>query len=204
MLTVESDRYQVGLRFNLAVIPSMVVPARVKFPPPVKKDGQMRQVGQLLVWLWLSVGSAGAGDTPPAGIYQRSVAAPVEPVYQAVYAALEKARFWVVFEADILANTQRFEQRWGEAFNPSQLTANRSLVVCNGWFANRVTGADPALAGLCPLRIGVTAKDGVTSVVFARPTLAARGSPGYEIVAEVEEMIIDAIDQGVSQVEAGL
>lgn len=155
--------------------------------------------GVLVACLYLGPLTAQA-EAPP-GIYQRTVQAPVEPVYRAVYKALEEARFWVVFEADILANNARFEQRWGEDFNPSKLSAIRAMVVCNGWFANQVTGADPALAALCPLRVGLTEKNGVTQVSFARPTLAAEGSPGYGVVAKVEGLMIEAIDRGVAAVE---
>ena len=146
------------------------------------------------------LGSLWAQAETPPGIYQRTIQAPVEPVYRAVYQALEEARFWVVFEADILGNNARFEQRWGEDFNPSGLSAIRAMVVCNGWFANQVTGADPALAALCPLRVGLTEQDGVTRVSFARPTLAAQGSPGYGIVAKVEGLMIEAIDRGLAAV----
>lgn len=153
-------------------------------------------VGWLLAWV---LGSAAMAAEP--GIYRRELPAPVERVYPAVYQALEAARFWVVFEADILGNIARFKEDWGEDYNRAGLEAARVLVVCNGWFSNRVTGADPDLLALCPLRVGFYQRDGRTVVVFARPTVAAQGSPGLPVVAEVEQQVIGAIDTGLAKVQ---
>lgn len=155
-------------------------------------------VNRLLLAAWFCLHLSFAHATP-GGIFKAESPLPVAQVYEAVYAALEEARFWVVFEADILRNIGRFEQRWGEDFNRAGLDAIRSMVVCNGWFANRVSGLDPDLLALCPLRVGFYAKDGVTSVVFARPTAAAQGSDGYAVVEEIEKLMIEAIRAGLAK-----
>ncbi len=137
----------------------------------------------------------------PAGIFRAETKAPMQVTYQAVYRALEEARFWVVFEADTGSNIAGFADRWGDDYNRNRLEGIRSMVVCNGWFANKVSNADPDLLALCPLRVGLTHKQGVTAVLFARPTAVAQGSPGLAVVEEVEGIIIDAIKKGVAQAD---
>ena len=110
--------------------------------------------------------------TPP-GILRLEARAPMDQTYEAVYAALEQARFWVVFEADLGSNLATFAERWGEDLNRNALGGIRSIVVCNAWYANQVSNADPDLLALCPLRVNLVEKDGETRVLFARPTALA-------------------------------
>ena len=128
--------------------------------------------------------------------------APMEQTYQAVSAALEEARFWVVFEADLGASMAGFAERWGEDLNRNALDGIRSIVVCNAWYANQVSNADPDLLALCPLRINLVEKDGITRVLFARPTVIAAGSPGIEVIEEIEQVISTALRAGVAAAEA--
>ena len=128
--------------------------------------------------------------------------APMEQTYQAVSAALEEARFWVVFEADLGASMAGFAERWGEDLNRNALDGIRSIVVCNAWYANQVSNADPDLLALCPLRINLVEKDGITRVLFARPTVVAAGSPGIEVIEEIEQVISTALRAGVAAAEA--
>ena len=138
--------------------------------------------------------------TPP-GILRLEARAPMDQTYEAVYAALEQARFWVVFEADLGSNLATFAERWGEDLNRSALGGIRSIVVCNAWYANQVSNADPDLLALCPLRVSLVEKDGVTRVLFARPTVTAAGSPGIAVVEEVERAIEAALRAGVAAAE---
>jgi len=127
-------------------------------------------------------------------IYKLSIKAPMGKVYPAVYAALEESKFWVVFEAPISKNLQRFSSQWGKDYNQSKLTAIRSMVFCNGWYANAVSNADPDMLALCPLRLGLYEKQGQTTVVFARPTVIAAQSPARGVLQEVENGVIHAIE----------
>ena len=138
--------------------------------------------------------------TPP-GILRLEARAPMDQTYKAVYAALENARFWVVFEADLGSNLATFAERWGEDLNRNALGGIRSIVVCNAWYANQVSNADPDLLALCPLRVSLVEKDGVTRVLFARPTVTAAGSPGIAVVEEVERAIEAALRAGVAAAE---
>jgi hypothetical protein len=128
--------------------------------------------------------------------------APMEPTYKAVSAALEEARFWVVFEADLGASMAGFAERWGEDLNRNALDGIRSIVVCNAWYANQVSNADPDLLALCPLRVNLVEKDGITRVLFARPTVIAAGSPGIAVIEEIEQVIATALRAGVAAAEA--
>ena len=128
--------------------------------------------------------------------------APLERTYQAVSTALEEARFWVVFEADLGASMAGFAERWGEDLNRNALDGIRSIVVCNAWYANQVSNADPDLLALCPLRVNLVEKDGITRVLFARPTVIAAGSPGIAVIEEIEQVIATALRAGVAAAEA--
>jgi hypothetical protein len=128
--------------------------------------------------------------------------APMEATYKAVSAALEEARFWVVFEADLGASMAGFSERWGEDLNRNALDGIRSIVVCNAWYANQVSNADPDLLALCPLRVNLVEKDGITRVLFARPTVIAAGSPGIAVIEEIEQVIATALRAGVAAAEA--
>lgn len=132
-------------------------------------------------------------------VYKVSVQAPMQIVYPAVYESLEKARFFVVFEPDIGKNMKRFADKWGENYNKSKLTAIRSMVFCNAWYANAVANVDPDMLALCPLRLGMYEKQGVTVILFARPTVIARQSKAKEILQELEKEVIEAIQQGIKE-----
>lgn len=140
-----------------------------------------------LLWWWLGVAHAGSP------VFKLSVEAPLPKVYQALYEALEAQRLWVVFEADIGANLARMADRLGDDYNRSGLSGLRSLVVCNAGYANRVSNADPDMLALCPLRVAVVEKDGTTSMLFARPSVMAQGSPALPVVQEVEDRLIEAL-----------
>jgi uncharacterized protein (DUF302 family) len=149
----------------------------------------------VLALFWLA--STGAWSAS-IGVYEKAVSAPLEPTYKAVYEALEEARFWVVYEIDMGANLARFAEKWGDDYNRSGLEGIRVMVVCNGWQANRVANADPALLAFCPLRVTLIHRDGETRVLFARPTRIAGESPAAPVLEEVEQTIIRAIDAGAA------
>jgi hypothetical protein len=137
----------------------------------------------------------------PPGVLRLDAKASMAKTHKAVSSALEAARFWVVFEADLMAGMAGFADRWGEDLNRNALDGIRSIVVCNAWYANQVSNADPDLLALCPLRVNLVEKDGVTRVLFARPTVIAAGSPGIAVVQEIEDTISAALRAGVAAAE---
>jgi hypothetical protein len=145
--------------------------------------------------------AAGLVQAVPAGVFRADAKAPMTRTYPAIYKAVEEARFWVVFEANIGDNLAGFAERWGKDYNRNELAGIRAMVVCNGWYANAVSNADPDLLALCPLRLSLVEKDGITRVLFARPSVVAAGSPGEALVKEIEDLLIDAIRVGIERAE---
>lgn len=122
---------------------------------------------------------------------------PITEVYDKVYKSLEDARFYVVFEPNIGKNLSGFAERWGDQYNRSKLSAIRSMVFCNGWYANQVSNKDPSMLALCPLHMTLIEKDGNTTALFARPTVIAADSPARGILSDLESEVISAIKKGM-------
>ena len=139
-----------------------------------------------------------AGET---NIYKQTVSSSMKKVYPAVYDALEEARFYVVFEPYISKNIERFADKWGDSYNQNKLDSIRSMVFCNGWYANKVSNADPDMLALCPLRLSLYEKAGETTVLFARPTVIGEFSQAKPVLQEIENKVIEAIKVGVKSIE---
>ena len=135
-----------------------------------------------------------------SNIYKQVVNAPMEKVYPAVYKALEDKRFYVVFEVNIGKNIQRFADKWGDDFNQNKLTSIRSMVFCNGWYANKVSNVDPDMLALCPLHLSLYEKQEKTVVIFAKPSVIASDSIAKPILKEIESKVIEDI-QTASELE---
>lgn len=133
-------------------------------------------------------------------VLEWSVQRDFDQTYQAVYAALEDNRFYIVFEPDIQKNLSGFAERWGEDYNRNQLDGIRAMVFCNGWYANQVSNQDPDMLALCPLHITLTHKDGITKILFVRPSVIARGSPAEAIATELEADVVKALEEGLAVV----
>ncbi len=121
----------------------------------------------------------------------------MDKVYPAVYEALEAAKFFVVFEPFISKSISRFAEKWGDDYNQNKLDSIRSMVFCNGWYANKVSNVDPDMLALCPLRLSLYEKSGKTTIVFARPTVIGAQSNALPVLQEIENKIINAIKTGV-------
>ena len=145
-----------------------------------------------LICLALSYANA---DT---SVFAFSVEKPVSEIYARLYKSLEDARFYVILEPDIGSNLSGFAERWGDQYNRNGLTAIRSMVFCNGWYANQVSNLDPKMLAFCPLRLTLIEKDGISTALFARPTVIAADSPAKDILAELESEVIAAIKNGMN------
>lgn len=126
-------------------------------------------------------------------VFRHSINKPLSEVYDWVYKELEQQGFYVVFEANIGKNLSGFADKWGEDYNRNRLDGIRSLVFCNGWYANQVSNADPTMLALCPLHLTLIEKAGVTTALFIRPSVVAAGSPAQAVLLQAEEKIINAI-----------
>ena len=134
-----------------------------------------------------------AAQAASPNVFELSVNKPMADVYGPLYKALEDDGFFVVFEADIGANLSRFAEKWGENYNRSKLDGIRSMVFCNGWYANAVSNADPSMLALCPLRVSLIEKQGKTTVLFVKPTAIAGDSPARDILQRVENDVTGVI-----------
>lgn len=131
------------------------------------------------------------------GVYIQQVDKPVSAIYDALYKSLEDARFYVVFEPNIGKNLARFSEKWGDDYNQNKLSVIRSMIFCNGWYANKVSNLDPNMLGFCPLHLMLIERDGKTTVLFNRPGVMAQNSPAQTLLEEIEGEVIDAIQQGL-------
>ncbi len=152
-------------------------------------------IALMLLAMMMLARPALAADT----VFSITVGKPVDAVYDSVYQSLEASRFYVVFEPDIGKNLANFADRWGDDYNRNKLSAIRSMVFCNGWYANRVSNLDPGMLGLCPLHATVIGRDGKTTVLFNRPTVIAANSPALKLITQIENEVIEAIQTGVNQ-----
>jgi uncharacterized protein (DUF302 family) len=148
------------------------------------------------VVLMLSVTSVAADETM-AAVYHQSVNNTVEQVYGKLYKSLENARFFVVFEPNIGMNLKSFSKKWGDDYNRNNLTEIRSMVFCNGWYANKVSNLDPEMLGFCPLHLSLIERDGKTTVLFNRPSVVAQNSPAKALFIQIESEVIAAIQEGL-------
>lgn len=156
-----------------------------------------------LVGTTLSPGCA-TKDSPPTtsqpsaevpAIYVVTVRAPIEQTLTAMKGSLGKEGFGILFEADIGKNLAKFADRWGADYNRSGLQSIRSLVFCNPSYANQAANADPTALALCPLRLTVLHKDGESTILFVRPSVAAAATGASETAGVVEAKVIAAIDR---------
>ncbi|WP_172597628.1 DUF302 domain-containing protein [Sulfuriflexus mobilis] len=147
--------------------------------------------------LWGLMGASQVCLAGSGSVFTAEVKADFETTYTKVYKALEQNRFFVVFEPDIGANLSGFAERWGKDYNQNKLERIKSMVFCNGWYANQVSNADPDMLALCPLSLTMTHKDGVTRVLFIRPDRVARGTKAEKIAGELTRGVIEAINEGL-------
>jgi len=130
-------------------------------------------------------------------IYEISINKSVDEVYQELYKALEVARFYVIFEANIGKNLARNAEKWGEDYNRNKFEAVRSMVICNPEFANQVLNLDPKMMALCPLTVTLLYKEETTTILFEKLIPVAKGSPAEDVLWEVENTIISTIESVV-------
>ncbi len=130
-------------------------------------------------------------------VYVKKIKSPLNTVYKKVFTSLDNNGYFVVFEPNIGRNLAHFEKRWGNDYNKNKLESIRSMVFCNGWYANKVSNADPNMMALCPLHITLIHKKGMTSILFVRPGSVAVNSPAEEIAIELEQDVIRSIEEAL-------
>ena len=149
------------------------------------------------VMTWALVGACLIPVQAEGSVFQVSVEAPLDEIYDSVSNALDQNRFFVVFDVNMGRNMARFAERWGDDYNRNGLEGIRAMVVCNIWYTNQVANNDPSMLSLCPLTVTLIHKQGTTTVLFAKPTVIAKGSPAEPVIKELEREFIAAINAGL-------
>ena len=132
-----------------------------------------------------------------AAVFVYSVDKTMSQVYPALSKQFEASRFFVVKELNIGESLSGFSKKWGDDYNRNQLSAIRSMVFCNGWYANQVSNLDPVMLGICPLHLTLIEKDQRTTALFNRPSAISEGSPAKALLLEIEQEVIDIITKGL-------
>ena len=127
-------------------------------------------------------------------VFERRIKGDAGQVYKQLFMALENNGYFVVFETNIGKNLSRFAQRWGDNYNKNKLESIRSMIFCNGWYANQVSNHDPKMLALCPMHITVTHKEGITSLLYLRPSQVAAESPAKNVAEELEQDVVRIIN----------
>ena len=130
------------------------------------------------------------------GVYVKTVDAPLNEVYTKLLSSFDKANLVVVSEINILEKFKHagLPEKFGKNFNTNNLTGIKAIIACNGWFGNEVANADPLMMGFCPIRVTLIEKDGKTSILFVKPTLAPKSSSAYAILKKLDTKVISAIN----------
>jgi len=123
----------------------------------------------------------------------------LEASYTSVYKALEKNRFFVVFEPNIQRNLSGFAERWGDNYNRNKLEGIRAMVFCNVWYTNEISNADPDMLAMCPLHLTLIQQQGSTRVLFVRPSVVAADSEALAIAKELEQDVSKAMGEAVNE-----
>lgn len=132
-----------------------------------------------------------------SAVFEITANKPISEVYGHMKASFEDSRFFIVDELNIGKNLSNFSEKWGDDYNQNGLTAIRSIVFCNGWYANQVSNKDPKMLGLCPLHLTLIEKDGNTTALFNRPTVIAKNSTAHDFFAKIEQEVIELIKKGM-------
>lgn len=136
---------------------------------------------------------------PPETVYKKSVKGEFSTIYKNIFTALENNSYFVIFEPNIGKNLSHFATRWGADYNKNQLDGIRSMVFCNGWYANQMSNLEPKMLALCPLHLTLYHKQGETTVVFVKPSVIAKGTAAESIAIELEQDVIKTIEAALLQ-----
>lgn len=141
-----------------------------------------------------------AENTPPVKaeepmVFVQQVSKPLTEVYKRLFSLLENNGYFIIFEPNIGRNLSHFATRWGKDYNKNKLEEIRSMVFCNGWYANQVSNFDPDMMVLCPLHITLTQREGITKVLFIRPGQVSKYSQANRVATELEQDVIRIIKE---------
>ncbi len=128
-------------------------------------------------------------------VFVHKVKGKMNKVYKRLFTALENNGYYVIFEPNLGRNLAHFSKRWGKDYNKNKLDSIRSMVFCNGWYANKISNEDPNMLALCPLHVTLFHKQGYTSVLFVKPGKVSQGSAANSVALELEQDVIRIIKE---------
>jgi len=131
-------------------------------------------------------------------VYDRTVSAGMKEVYKSLFTTLENNSYFVISEPNIGKNLSHFAKRWGDDYNKNKLDSIRSMVFCNGWYANKISNIDPSMLAICPLHISLYSKNNKTHILFVRPGKIAAASKAYKVAKELEDDVIRTIEIAIA------
>lgn len=134
-----------------------------------------------------------------SNVYKVSYNAPVDKVLDNILAKFKQEMLVVVWQLDILEEFRHkgLDKKFGKNFNKAGLTAVKTLVACNGKFGNDIINQDSDMMAYCPIRITLTEKDGVTTVLYVRPSSAPKDSKAYQSLVKLEKKVTKAIEDSM-------
>lgn len=128
-------------------------------------------------------------------VFVHKVKGKMNKVYKRLFTGLENNGYYVIFEPNLGRNLAHSAKRWGKDYNKNNLDSIRSMVFCNGWYANKISNEDPNMLALCPLHVTLVHKDDITSVLFVKPGVISQGSTANSIALELEQDVIRIIKE---------
>jgi len=149
----------------------------------------------------VSVSATGTAEAPlqevpvEPSVFVHKVKGKMNAVYKNLFTKLENNGYYVIFEPNIGRNLAHFAKRWGKDYNKNKLDSIRSMVFCNGWYANKISNEDPDMLALCPLHVTLTHKNDITSILFVKPGVVSQGSAANSVALELEQDVIRIIKE---------
>lgn len=131
-----------------------------------------------------------------ANVYKSIVNEPIGIAYPVIYDALSNNGFYVAYSINVGENVKRFETRWGGE-NKYEVTAVRSLIVCDLKFSYELRNVDPEMLVLCPMHLTLYEIQGKTHIVLLLPSVMAGNSPAKKLALKVEKKLVDIIETEV-------
>lgn len=132
-------------------------------------------------------------------VYTKTFDASMDEVYTKLLASFKKSKLIVVSEIDIMAKFKEagLPKKFGENFNTNKLDGIKAVIACNGWFGNEVANSDPEMMAFCPIRVTLVEKEGKTSVMYVRASVAPQDSKAYGVLQKLEAKVISAIESSL-------
>ncbi len=129
------------------------------------------------------------------GIYKVSVHENFSTALHVLKKSLEKEGLYIISKADISGTLAQLKDKIGKSYNKRGYTKAQSIIFCNPFYANDVMNEDPTMMALCPLKIMLLEKDGITTALFVLPSTFSKHSPAEKTLKIVENKVLSALKE---------